>query len=133
MIPFKTGENLGVAVMAQRKRTRLVSMGMQVQSLASLSGLRIWCCCELLCRSQMQLGSVIAMAVATAGSCSVDLTPSLGTSICCRCGPKKKKKKKERKRKKERRELDPACHAIMDVLMVSICTQNVYLHSFVQL
>ena len=26
-----------------------------------------------------------------AGHCSPDLTPSLGTSMCCRCGPKKKK------------------------------------------
>ena len=33
------------------------------------------------------------MAVAQAGSCSSDLTPSLGTSICHKCGPKKKKKK----------------------------------------
>ena len=34
-----------------------VSMRMQVGSLASLSGLRIWCCHELWCRSQMWLGS----------------------------------------------------------------------------
>ena len=34
-----------------------VSMRMQVQSLASLSGLRIWHCHKLLRRSQMQLGS----------------------------------------------------------------------------
>ena len=31
--------------------------------LASLSGLRIWRCCELWCRSQMRLGSGIAVAV----------------------------------------------------------------------
>ena len=44
----------------------------------------------------MQLGSCItvAVAVAQAGSCSSDLTPSLETSICCGCGPKKQKKKK---------------------------------------
>ena len=30
-----------------------------------------------------------------AGSCSSDLTPGLGTSICLRCSPKKKKKKKK--------------------------------------
>ena len=29
-----------------------------------------------------------------AGSCSSDLTPSLGTSIRCRCGPKKQNKQK---------------------------------------
>ena len=37
-------------------------------------------------------------------SCSLHSTPSLGTSKCCRCGPKKqnklKKKKKERKKEK---------------------------------
>ena len=33
------------------------------------------------------------MAVVQASSYSSDWTPSLGTSICCRCGPKKKKKK----------------------------------------
>ena len=35
----------------------------------------------------LQLGSGVAMAVATP-----DSTPTLGTSICDRCGPKKKKK-----------------------------------------
>ena len=38
------------------------------------------------------------MAVAEAGSCSSDLTPSQGTSICHRCGPKKKAKKKKKKK-----------------------------------
>ena len=32
------------------------------------------------------------MAVVSASSCNSDLTPSLGTSVCCRYGPKKKKK-----------------------------------------
>ena len=49
----------------------------------------------------MQLGSGIAVAVAKAGSCICDLTPSLGTSICNKCGPKKKKKKKKEKKRKE--------------------------------
>ena len=35
----------------------------QVPSLASLSGLRIQCCCELWCSLQRQLGSGIAVAV----------------------------------------------------------------------
>ena len=56
------------------------------------SGLRIWCCCELWCRLQMWLRSSIAVAVVEASSYSSDLTPSLGTSMCCGCGPKKKKK-----------------------------------------
>ena len=65
---------------------------MWIRSPASLSGLRIWSCRELWCRSQMQLGPSVAVAVAQVSSCSSDSTPSLGTSICRRCGPKKKKK-----------------------------------------
>ena len=53
---------------------------MQVRSLASLSGLWSWHCPELWCRSQMQLRSGVAVAVAQAGSYSSDSTPSLGTS-----------------------------------------------------
>ena len=52
-------------------------------------GLGIRHCCELLCRSQMQLGSVIAVAVAWASSCSSDSPHSPGTSICCGYSPKK--------------------------------------------
>ena len=54
---------LGVPVVAQQKRIQLVPMRMQVQSLASLSGLRIWHCRELQYRLQMQLGSHVAVAV----------------------------------------------------------------------
>ena len=82
---------------AQQKRTRLVSMRIQVRSLASLSGLRIWCCCELWYSSQIWLGSGVAVAVVQANSCSLDKMPILGTSICCRCGPKKPKKTKQKK------------------------------------
>ena len=39
----------------------------------------------------------VAVAVVQASGCSSDLRPSLGTSICCRCGPKKTKKKKRKK------------------------------------
>ena len=66
---------------------------MQVQSLASLSGLRIWHCCELWCRLPMCLRSGIAVAVAVASSCSSNLTPSLGISKCHGSGPEKKKKR----------------------------------------
>ena len=69
----------------------------QVQSLALLSGLRIQCCCELWYRSQMQLRSRVAVAVVLAGSYSSDLTPSLGTSICCGAALKRPKKKKKKK------------------------------------
>ena len=44
-------------------RIRLVSMRMQVQSLASHSGLRILRCFKLRCRLQMQLGSSASAAV----------------------------------------------------------------------
>ena len=66
-------------------------MRIQVQSLALLSGLRIGRCHELWCRLQMWLGSGIAMAVAVAGNCCSNLTPSLGTSTCHGCSPKKKR------------------------------------------
>ena len=66
-------------------------MRMPVRSLALLSGLRIWRCYELWCRSQTLLGSCVAVTVAD--SCSSNLTPSLGTYIGHRCGSKKKKKK----------------------------------------
>ena len=36
--------------MAQQKRIQLRTVSLQVRSLASLIGLRIWCCCELWCR-----------------------------------------------------------------------------------
>ena len=81
----------GVPIVAYWVRTRLLSMRMRVQSLALLDVLRIPCYCWLQYGSQMQLGSGVAMAVAETGSSSADLTPSLGTSICCRCGHLKKK------------------------------------------
>ena len=71
-----------VPIMAQQKQIRLGTMSFQVQSMASLSRLRIQCCRELWCRLQTRLGSGVAMAVAVAGSNSLDWTPSLGTSIC---------------------------------------------------
>ena len=70
-----------------------VSMRMWVRALASLRGLVIRCCHELWCRSQAEFGSGIAVAVASASSCSSDLIPSLGTSICRGCGSKKKKQR----------------------------------------
>ena len=69
-------------------------MRMQVRSLTSHSGLRIWCCPELWCRLQTQLRSGVTVAVAQASSYSSNSTLSLGTSMCCRYGPKKTKKKK---------------------------------------
>ena len=69
-------------------------MRMRVWSLVLLSGLRIWCCCRLQCRSQTLLGSSIAVAVVSTCSCGSNSTPSLGNSIHHRCSCKKKRKKK---------------------------------------
>ena len=64
-------------------------MRRQVRSLASLSGLRMCCCCELWCRLQMWLRSGVAVAVAKASDYSSDPTPSPGNIMC---GLKKTKK-----------------------------------------
>ena len=70
-------------------------MRTQVRSLVLLSGLRIQHSRELWCRLQTWLGSGVAVALVQAGSRSSDWTPSLGTSICHACDPKKTKKEKE--------------------------------------
>ena len=61
----------------------------------SIPGLTQWVgihhCCDLWCMSQMRLGSRVA--VVQARSCSFDSIPSLGTSVCQGCSPKKQKKK----------------------------------------
>ena len=76
--------------MTQWKLTRLIIMRMLVHSLDLLSGLRIQCCRELWYSSELWLGSHVAVAVAS--SCSSSSDPSLGTSLCHRCSPKKEKK-----------------------------------------
>ena len=82
----------GFPIVVQREQIQLRTMKLSVRSLVFLSRLRICCCHELWYRSQMGLRSCVAVAVAS--SYSSDLTPSLGTSLCHRCGPKKEKKKK---------------------------------------
>ena len=67
--------------MAQQVKNPTITMRTWVWSLASLSGLRIWCCHELWCRLQKWFGSHVAVAVVWAGSCISSLTPSLGTSM----------------------------------------------------
>ena len=54
----------GVPVVTHRKQIQLGTMRLSVRSLASLSGLRIWRCRGLWCRSQTQLGSRRPAAVA---------------------------------------------------------------------
>ena len=66
--------DLGVSLVAQQVKN-LISMRMQVQSLAGLSGLSIQPCCKVQCSSKMWLrfGSSIAVAVMQASSCSSNL------------------------------------------------------------
>ena len=63
-----------VSIMVQWKRIPLVIMALQVRFLVSLSGLRIWHCC-----GQWHRPAAVA------------LIPTLGTSICHECSPKKQK------------------------------------------
>ena len=74
-----------VPVMASHKQTQLVSMWVQVPSLASIRGSGLWRCRELGCRSQMRLGSRIAVAVVQASGCSSEMTSGLEASVCLGC------------------------------------------------
>ena len=49
----------------------------------------------------MGLGSGVAAAVVQAGGCSSNSTPSLGTSLCQGCGPKKTGEKQTKKKEPE--------------------------------
>ena len=71
-------------------------MRTQVRSLASLSGLRIRRGRELRCRSQMRLGSRVAVAVVQASSCSSLIQPLAWEPPYAACVALKSKKKKER-------------------------------------
>ena len=79
------------------QQTQLASMRTRVQSLASLSGLRIRDCHELWCRLQTCLRSCIAVTLMQAGGNSSNWTPSLGTSIGHGYSPKKTKRPKKKK------------------------------------
>ena len=76
--------------MVQQKWIWLVSVRTPVQSLVSLSGLRIWHCCELWCRRGLDPMLLWHRPVAAA----TIWPPSLGTSICLGCGLKKQKTNK---------------------------------------
>ena len=54
---------MGVPIVVQWKQIQLGIMRLQVPSLASLSGLRIWHCHKLWGRSQTQFGSYVVVAV----------------------------------------------------------------------
>ena len=74
----------------------------------------------------------VAVAVAVAGSCNSDLTPSLGTSICYGCGPKKQKKTKKQKTKNKKTlslklGLIPAGLVKINTLFLDSCEKHVIL------
>ena len=87
---YKT-EKVEFPLWLSRLRNSLASMRTWVQSLALLSGLRIWYCHKLQCRSKMWLSSCIAVAVMQASSYISNLICSLGASRCHRCDLTKKK------------------------------------------
>ena len=78
-------------------RTWLMSLRMQVWSLALITGLRIWYCYKLKCRLQMQLGSCTAVmrsrppAAAPIWLLTWEIPYATGVAL---------KRKKERKKKK---------------------------------
>ena len=73
----------------------------EVQSLASLSELRIQCYRELWCTSKIRLRLAL-MCLWYRPAVVADSTPSLGISICLRCSPKKKKRKEKKKGQKKK-------------------------------
>ena len=87
---------MGVPFGAQGKLIWLVTTRLHVRSLASLSGLRICRCHELWCRSQTQLKSCVAMAVAQASGCSSNSTPTSELSYAAGAALKSKSKKKKK-------------------------------------
>ena len=96
MVQWFKNLSVGVPILAQQVKN-LTSIHEDMGSFPSLSQWVKDPFCELWCRSQMHLGSGIAVDVAWAGGCSLDLTPGLETSICCRCSPKRKNKTKQNK------------------------------------
>ena len=91
---FKKACTMEVPVVVQRKWIRLVTMRLRVRSLALLTGLRIQVAMRYSVGRRGRHSSdpvLLSMAVVQAGGCSYNLTPSLGTSICCGFGPKKQK------------------------------------------
>ena len=86
----------GVPVVAQWLTNLTRNHGVSGSVPALLSELRIRHCRELWCRSQIRLGSRVAMSVVQASSYSSDWAPSLGTSIRQGSGSRKGKKTKKK-------------------------------------
>ena len=75
-------------------------MRTQVGSLASLSGLMIQHCHELWCRSQMQLGSGVDVAVVCLATVATALIQPLAWELPCAKGVALKRPKKKKKRRR---------------------------------
>ena len=120
---FKKLQTIGVPLVAQWQRTRLVSMKMWVRALAPLSGLRIPSYCELWHRLKTWLGSGVAVAVVQASSCGSNWSSSLETSICPGFSPKKQKSANHRILKIQYSE-----HLL--ILCLSSMNINILLYSF---
>ena len=88
-----------VPIVAQWEQIQLVSIRIQVQFLASLSRLRsgIAVSCGVGCRHSLDVALRLWCRPAALAPI---WSPSLGTSICHGCSPKKQKKKKKVERKK---------------------------------
>ena len=89
------------------------------EDMGSIPGLpqwvKDWRCHKLWSRPKMPLGSRTAVAVVYAGGYSSDWTPSLGTSICCGCSPKKTERKKK---------IALSCEiSFLDILCTFVCPQ----------
>ena len=87
--------------MAQWKQIHLETMRLQVQSLALLSRLRIRRCHELWCRSQMWLGSGVAVALHRLAAVAL-IRPLAWESPYAACAGLEKTKKTKTKKKKTR-------------------------------
>ena len=95
---FKKKEE-GVPIVVQQKQIWLAFMRMQVRSLASISGLRIWCCCG--CGVGHRHGLDLALLwlwyrpAATALNQPVAWEPPYAVRVALKKDQKKKKKKNE--------------------------------------
>ena len=94
---------------------------MQVLSLALLSGLRVWCCHELWCRSQIWLGSCVLWyrpaAVAPIQPLTWELPYAVGVAL-------KKKKGQTEEREVEMEDVEGGkevqCHHLEKITLVSV-------------